>query len=443
MRVWAPAPRTCASPAIPTWCRWGTRRRGRGRPSAPRSPAVSLYGRGAADMKGGVACFLAAALDYLNANGGLKRGSLSFLITGDEESVAINGTPKLLAWLKARGETLDACLVGEPASDEAVGDQIKIGRRGYRQRAADRPWQAGPFGLRRARREPHPEARAHHRPALDHAARQGHGALPALEPAGHDRVGAERGDQRDTGLGAGQLQHPLQRPAHPAQASRRGCGSTARSAAKEVGARFSLSFEGTGNVFLTKPGPLVDTMRAAIQGVTGREPALTTTGGTSDARFIKDFCPVVEVGLRNATAHQVDEHVAARRPRDADADLPPLHRALFCGLTAPRPPEPHRGCALPHRRSLPLWPSTPACVSASCCCSAFRRACRWRCRPRRCACGWPTAASMSAPSASSRWRACPTPSSSCGRRSSTRCRSRGSRPGSDDGAPGSSPRSSA
>ena len=74
-------------------------------------------------------------------------------------------------------------------------------------------------------------------------------------------------------------------------------------------ARFSLSFEGTGNVFLTKPGPLVETMRAAIQGGTGREPALTTNGGTSDARFIKDFCPVVEVGLRNATAHQVDEHV--------------------------------------------------------------------------------------------------------------------------------------
>src|SRR4029079_1322075 len=90
-----------------------------------------LYGRGVADMKGGVACFLAAALSYLGANGGLERGSLSFLITGDEESVAINGTPKLLAWLKARGETLDACIVGEPASDGTVGDQIKIGRRGY------------------------------------------------------------------------------------------------------------------------------------------------------------------------------------------------------------------------------------------------------------------------------------------------------------------------
>ena len=78
---------------------------------------------------------------------------------------------------------------------------------------------------------------------------------------------------------------------------------------REVGAGFTLRFEGTGNVFLTKPGPLVDTMRAAIRAVTGRTPALTTNGGTSDARFIKDFCPVIEVGLRNATAHQVDERV--------------------------------------------------------------------------------------------------------------------------------------
>ena len=87
-------------------------------------------------------------------------------------------------------------------------------------------------------------------------------------------------------------------------------GERCAEAAREVGARFSLAFEGTGDVFLTKPGPLVDTMRAAIEGVTGRAPALSTNGGTSDARFIKDFCPVVEVGLRNATAHQVDEHVS-------------------------------------------------------------------------------------------------------------------------------------
>ena len=89
-----------------------------------------LYGRGAADMKGGIACFVAAALDYLKANGGLKRGSLSFLITGDEEAIAINGTVKVLDWIKARGETLDACVVGECTSSAAVGDEIKIGRRG-------------------------------------------------------------------------------------------------------------------------------------------------------------------------------------------------------------------------------------------------------------------------------------------------------------------------
>ena len=80
-------------------------------------------------------------------------------------------------------------------------------------------------------------------------------------------------------------------------------------AAREVSARFTLAFEGSGNVFLTEPGPLVATMRGAIRAATGREPALTTNGGTSDARFIKEFCPVVEVGLRNSTAHQVDEHV--------------------------------------------------------------------------------------------------------------------------------------
>ena len=90
-----------------------------------------LYGRGAADMKGGIACFAAAAFDYVKASGGQMRGSLSFLITGDEEAHAINGTPKLLAWLKARGETIDGCVVGEPASLKAVGDEIKIGRRGY------------------------------------------------------------------------------------------------------------------------------------------------------------------------------------------------------------------------------------------------------------------------------------------------------------------------
>ncbi len=269
----------------------------------------ALYGRGAADMKGGVACFLAAALDYLGANGGLKRGSLSFLITGDEESVAINGTPKLLAWLKARGEMLDACLVGEPASDEAVGDQIKIGRRGYVNarvvvhgkqghsaygERAENPIPKLARIIDRLSTTPLDKGTEHFQPSSLQATIVSvpNAATNVIPGSAHANFNIRYNDL------------------HTRSKVEAWVREHCEIAAKEVGATFSLSFEGTGNVFLTKPGPLVDTMRAAIQGVTGREPALATTGGTSDARFIKDFCPVVEVGLRNATAHQVDEHVA-------------------------------------------------------------------------------------------------------------------------------------
>ena len=288
-----------------------------------------LYGRGAADMKGGIASFLAAALDYLATGGGLKRGSLSFLITGDEESVAINGTPKLLAWLKARGETLDACLVGEPASGEAVGDQIKIGRRGT------------------------VNARVIVQGKQGHSAYAEHAENPIPKLARIiDRLSSTPLDQGSAHFQASSLQATIvsvpnaatnvipgsaranfniryndlhTRPSIEAWVRER-----CEAAASEVGAKFSLSFEGTGDVFLTKPGPLVDTMRAAIQGVTKREPALTTTGGTSDARFIKDFCPVMEVGLRNATAHQVDENV----PLADLATLTQIYRRFLEGYFA-------------------------------------------------------------------------------------------------------------
>jgi succinyl-diaminopimelate desuccinylase len=268
----------------------------------------TLYGRGAADMKGGIACFLAAVLDYLAAGGGLKRGSLSFLITGDEEGLAVNGTPKLLSWLKAHGEALDACLVGEPASGETIGDQIKIGRRGIVNALV-----------------------------VVHG-KQGHSAygeraenpVPKLARI-IDRLSSTPLDQGTAHFQASSLQATIISVPNsatnviPGSAranfniryndlhTRPGIETWVRAhceaVAKEMGARYTLSFEGTGDVFLTKTGPLVDTMRAAIHDVTGAEPALTTGGGTSDARFIKDFCPVVEVGLRNATAHQVDEHV--------------------------------------------------------------------------------------------------------------------------------------
>jgi succinyl-diaminopimelate desuccinylase len=267
-----------------------------------------LYGRGAVDMKGGIACFLAAALDYLGANGGLKRGSLSFLITGDEEAVAINGTPKLLAWLKARGETLDACLVGEPASSEAVGDQIKIGRRGTVNARVIVQGKQGHSAYAERAENPIPKlARIIDRLS---SAPLDHGSAHFQPSSLQATIVSVPNSATNVIPGSARANFNIRyndlhtRPSIEAWV-REGC----EAAAREVDARFSLSFEGTGDVFLTKPGPLVDTMRAAIQGVTGAEPALTTNGGTSDARFIKDFCPVVEVGLRNGAAHQVDEHV--------------------------------------------------------------------------------------------------------------------------------------
>jgi succinyl-diaminopimelate desuccinylase len=260
-------------------------------------------------MKGGLACFLAAALGYVKERGGLERGSLSFLITGDEESVAINGTPKLLAWLKARGETLDACLVGEPASAKAVGDEIKIGRRGYVNARLVVHGKQGHSAYADRAENPIPKlARIIDRlcaTPLD----QG---TPQFQPSSlQPTIISVPNTATNVIPGSAQANFNIRyNDLHTRASLEAWVRAQCEKAASEVSARFSLSFEGSGDVFLTKPGPLVETIGGAIEAVTGRKPALTTNGGTSDARFIKDFCPVVEVGLLNSTAHQVDEHVA-------------------------------------------------------------------------------------------------------------------------------------
>lgn len=268
-----------------------------------------LYGRGAVDMKGGIACFLAAALRHLSANGGKLGGSLSFLITGDEEGPSINGTMKMLDWVAARGEQLDAAIVGEPSNPQALGDEIKIGRRGSLNGE------------------------------LVVAGRQGHVAYPRIadNPVPKlarliDRLSSTPLDQGTPNFESSSLQFTVISVPNtasnviPAEARakfniryndlwrrpkveawvREQCAAAAR----EIGARYELAFSGTGEVFLTKPGPLVDTMLRAVREVTGRSPALTTSGGTSDARFIQAHCPVIEFGLVNATIHSVDERVS-------------------------------------------------------------------------------------------------------------------------------------
>ena len=278
-----------------------------------------LYGRGAVDMKGCVAAFVAAALKYVHKHGGhLPRGSLSFLITGDEEGPSINGTVKVLHWLKDRDEAIDACLVGEPSNPKALGDEIKIGRRGSL--IAE----------------------------IAVAGKQGHAAYPQLadNPVPKlariiDRLASAKLDGGTADFLPSNLQITVISVPNtatnviPAHATAKlniryndlwsrpkmeaFVRETADKAAAELGAAYRIEFSGTGDVFLTRPGPLVETLKSAVQSVTGRTPALTTGGGTSDARFIKDHCPVVEFGLVNATIHQVDEHTSVKDLEDLTA----------------------------------------------------------------------------------------------------------------------------
>lgn len=279
-------------------------------PFAAETQGGAMYGRGTADMKGAIACFVAATLRYLRANDGrLPRGSISFLITGDEEGPSVNGTTKVLDWMAARGERLDACVVGEPTNPEALGDEIKIGRR------------------------------ASLNGELIVAGKQGHAAYPHLaeNPVPKlarliDRLSSTPLDAGTKDFAPSSLQVTVISAPNtatnviPSEARAKfniryndlwtrprmeaWVRNQCEQAAAEIGARWSVLFSGTGDVFLTKPGPLVDTMAAAVKAVTGRTPALTTAGGTSDARFIQAYCPVIEFGLVNATIHQVDEHVA-------------------------------------------------------------------------------------------------------------------------------------
>lgn len=266
-----------------------------------------LYGRGAVDMKGGIACFLAATLGYLKDNGP-PPGSISFIITGDEEGPAINGTVKMMQSLDDAGEKFDACIVGEPSSSARVGDNIKIGRRG--------------------------SLNGH----LVVNGKQGHAAYPHLadNPVPKlarmmDRLSSFEFDKGSDDFEPTSLQFTVMDAANtatnviPAQAgakfniryndnwTRPALEAKVReicdAAAAEKGANYDLSFSGTGTVFVTKPGILVNEMRAAVEGETGLSPSQSTGGGTSDARFIHEYCPVIEFGLVNETIHQVDEHV--------------------------------------------------------------------------------------------------------------------------------------
>jgi succinyl-diaminopimelate desuccinylase len=283
----------------------GDRARWRFDPFSGEIADGELWGRGACDMKGGVAASVAAALRFIARKE--FAGSISFLLTGDEEGPAVNGTVKLIDWALAKGERFDHCVLGESTSVEAVGDTIKHGRRGsLNGRITIRGRQghaAYPHIADNPIRALAPVLTALFSPPLD----QGNSNF---EPTNLEVVSVDVGNPAFNVIpGEARLTfnirfNDLWTPESLAAEIKRRVG------AADVGGRTTLVFEPTNAVaFLTKPGQFTDLVAAAVQNVTGRTPSLSTGGGTSDARFIKNACPVVELGLVNATIHAIDERV--------------------------------------------------------------------------------------------------------------------------------------
>jgi succinyl-diaminopimelate desuccinylase len=259
-----------------------------------------LYGRGAVDMKGAVASAVAAALDYLAGRGAAPKGSISFLITGDEEGVAVNGTVKLLQWAAARGEAFDHCILGEPTNPAALGDMIKIGRRGSLNGTLIVTGTQGHVAYPHLADNPIPRLIRIVDALLSQPLDRGSAHFDAsnLEFTSVDVIPGEARARFNIRFNDCHTQTSLKALIEK------------RAAEAAAGARWRFEWEpSNADAFVTAPGPFVTLVSEAIAEVTGRTPALSTSGGTSDARFIKDYCPVVEFGLANPTMHQVNECV--------------------------------------------------------------------------------------------------------------------------------------
>ncbi len=265
-----------------------------------------LWGRGATDMKSGVAAFAAAAVDFVRETP--PDGAIVLTITGDEEGPGRDGTVALLDWMRARGERMSVCLVGEPTCPERIGDMIKIGRRGSMTVQVEAQGVQGHSAYpHRAKNPLHALVRLMDRLAshpLDQGTDHFDGSTLAITTI-------------DTGNTASNVIPARARATvnirfNDAHSSASLAGWLRAEAARvegETGVRFALDVDVSGESFLTPPGDFVRLVAGSVRAETGMEPALSTSGGTSDARFVKDHCPVVEFGLVGRTMHQVDERV--------------------------------------------------------------------------------------------------------------------------------------
>ena len=266
-----------------------------------------IIGRGAADMKGGIAAFAAAAFAWIASNGAPTKGSIGFLITGDEEGPAINGTIKMLDWLASNGEHFDHCIVGEPTNAQTLGDTIKIGRRGSLNGRLTVRGKQGHVAYPQRADNPAP-----------HVLALGAALIATPLDSGTDWFDASNLEITSIDIG-NEATNVIPGEARLRFNVRFNDVWTPETLAAEIRCRlesarppesFELAFDPCNAVsFVTKPGPFTDLVADAIEAETGRRPELSTTGGTSDARFIANYGPVLEFGLVGKTMHQIDERV--------------------------------------------------------------------------------------------------------------------------------------
>ena len=283
----------------------GPLERWRSDPFVPTHRDGLLYGRGAADMKTSIACFVVAAEEFVAAHP-QHAGAIGLLITSDEEGPSVDGTVRLVEWLRERGQPLDACIVGEPTSVERLGDTLKNGRRGTLSGRLVVKGVQGHIAYPQLARNPIHEAA----PALAELVAMRWDEGNAFFPPTSWQM-----SNIHAGTGAGnvipgdlEVQFNFRFSSESTPASLK---SRLQAVLDRHGLDYSLDWTLGGETFLTRPGSLSDALTQAIQAETGVTPELSTTGGTSDGRFIATICPqVVEFGPINASIHKIDEHVA-------------------------------------------------------------------------------------------------------------------------------------
>ncbi len=271
-----------------------------------------IWGRGATDMKSGVAAFVAAAIDFVRETP--PDGAVILTITGDVEGTSRDGTTAILDWMEANGERMDACIVGEPSNPEVMGEMMKIGRRGSVTFTITAKGVQGHAAYPHKARNPLHALTAYLSDLI--AAPLDHGT-DHFDPTGLQITCIDCGNPASNVIpeSARAVVNIRFNDLHTAASLEADLTARAARIAQATGVALTLQAQVSGEAFLTRPGPFVDLVRGVVAQETGRQPVLSTTGGTSDARFIKNHCPVVEFGLVGAYMHQVDERVPVAQVR--------------------------------------------------------------------------------------------------------------------------------